>query len=96
MGLIWPWSVDSPLNIVLVGNAPAVNSTNIVLKANPSPSNFGQGVALIATVTTGANTGALTGTVTFFDGATKLQANVPVNASGLANFNVLGMTDHIH
>jgi hypothetical protein len=89
-------SVDSPLNVVLIGNAPAVNSTNIVLKANPSPSNFGQGVALIATVTTGANTGALTGTVAFFDGAAKMQGNVPVNAGGLANYNVLGMTVGTH
>jgi uncharacterized protein YjiK len=89
-------SVDSALNVVLVGNAPKVNDTSVVLKATPSPSNFGQGVALTATVTTGANTGALTGTVTFFDGTTKLQSNVSVNSSGVASFNVLGLTVGTH
>jgi len=80
-------SVDSPLGIVVVGNAPAVNSTSVALTAAPSPSSFGQSVTLSAAVSTGANTGALTGTVTFYDGATKLQSGVSVNGTGVATFN---------
>ena len=50
--------------------------------SNNNPSGFGQSVTFTATVTTGAGTGNLTGTVTFFDGATTLQANVPLLAPG--------------
>lgn len=77
-------SVDSPLDVVLVGNAPAVNSTTVALVSNPSPSSFGRTINLSATVTTGQNTGALTGSVTFYDGTTKLQSPVIVNSNGQA------------
>lgn len=89
-------SVDSPVNIVLVGNAPKVNDTTTILTAAPSPSKFGQAVALTATVSTGPGTGALTGTVTFFDGATKLQSSVNVNGSGVATFNATGLAVGTH
>jgi hypothetical protein len=74
-------SVDSPLNVVLVGNAPAVNSTTVALGASPSPSSFGQTVSITATVTTGSTTGALTGSVTFYDGTTKLQSPIVINGT---------------
>ncbi len=89
-------TVDSPLNINVVGNATPVNSTTVALTANPNPSAFGQSVTFTATVTTGANTGALTGTLTFFDGATKLQAGVPVNASGVGSFPISTLAVGVH
>ncbi|MGA2561275.1 MAG: Ig-like domain repeat protein [Terracidiphilus sp.] len=71
-------SVNPRLDIVLVGNATAVNSTVTTLASNPNPSAFGAPVALAATITTGANTGNLTGTVSFYDGATLLASQVKV------------------
>ncbi len=89
-------SVDSPLNVVIVGNAPAVNSTTVALGTSPSPSTFGQTVTLTATVTTGQNTGALTGSVTFYDGTTKLQSPVIVNASGKAFVSISNLAVGSH
>lgn len=89
-------SGDSPLNVVVVGNAPAVNSTTTTLTATPSPSSFGQTVTLTATVITGQNTGALTGTVTFYDGTTKLQSPVTVNGSGKATISLSNLTVGSH
>jgi len=74
---------SSPLNILLVGTASPVNGTTVVVTSNNNPSGFGQSVTFTATVTTGAGTGNLTGTVTFFDGTTTLQAKVPLNAPGI-------------
>ncbi len=74
-------AADSPLEILLVGDATAVNSTTIALASTPNPSGFGQNVNFTATVTTGAGTGSLIGTVTFFDGTTTLSANVSVGAT---------------
>jgi len=71
-------SVNPRLDIVLVGNATAVNSTVTTLASNPNPSAFGAPVALAATITTGDNTGNLTGTVSFYDGATLLASQVKV------------------
>lgn len=73
---------NSPLNIELVGTASPVNGTTVVVTSNNNPSGFGQPVIFTATVTTGAGTGNLTGTVTFFDGTNTLQANVPLLAPG--------------
>lgn len=73
-------TVNSPLDIELVGTALALNTTTLTLTSSLNPSNFPQNVIFAATVTTGAGTGALTGTVTFYDnnGLTVLQANVPL------------------
>ena len=73
---------NSPLDIQLTGNATAVNSTTITVTSNLNPSNFGQNVIFTATVTTGSTTGNLTGTVSFFDGANSLAANVTLNTPG--------------
>jgi hypothetical protein len=75
-------TVNSPLDIQLIGDATAVNSTTITMVSSLNPSGFGQGVTFTATVTTGATTGNLTGTVSFFDGATTLAANVALRAPG--------------
>lgn len=70
--------VNAILDIKLVGNAIPVNATTVKLISSTNPSNFGQIVTYTATVSTGSGTGALTGTVTFSDGTTTLQAAVPV------------------
>jgi sugar lactone lactonase YvrE len=93
-------SVNSPLDIVLAGNALPVNSTDISLTSAPNPAEFGTAVTLTATVTTGPNTGALTGTVTFSDtlnGVTvQLGAPVTVNAAGVATFTTSTLAVGVH
>jgi sugar lactone lactonase YvrE len=75
-------TANSPLDIRLIGNATLVNSTTVAVKSGINPSNFGQNVTFTATVTTGASTGNLTGTVSFFDGAKTLASRVALNAPG--------------
>ena len=90
---------NSPLDIQLVGNATAVNSTTVALASSLNPSGFGQAVTFTATVTTGASTGNLTGTVTFYDGAATLAANLPLNAPGTtatAAYTTLALTVGLH
>ena len=87
---------NSPLDIQLVGDATAVNSTTVVLASSLNPSQFGQNVTFTATVTTGQNTGSLTGTVTFLDGATTLAANVTLNASGAAGYTTPALAVGLH
>ena len=93
-------TVNSKLDIVLVGDATPVNSTNIVLTSDPNPSAFAQNVTLMATVTTGPNTGALNGAVTFSDTfggkTTQLAAPVTVNASGIATFITSTLAVGVH
>jgi len=57
--------VNTPLDIILVGDATSLNSTTVVVTSSLNPSPFGQSVTFTATVTTGAGTGALDGTITF-------------------------------
>ena len=73
-------TANAPLDIELIGDAAAVNSTTITLVSNNNPSEFGHGVTFTATVETGSGFGNLTGTVSFFDGTTPLKANVALNA----------------
>jgi len=80
--------VNSPLEIELLGEATAVNSTTVVLTSTPNPSDFGQSVLFTATVTTGAGTGNLTGTVTLHDGAKVLQSGVALSTGGVASFRI--------
>jgi sugar lactone lactonase YvrE len=92
-------TVDTPLDIEVVGQATVINSTTTSLTSNPNPSGFGQNVIFTATVTTGAGTGALAGNVTFsIDGTnTILCANpVAVNAGGLATCSTAALTVGIH
>ena len=74
-------SVNSPLDIELIGNATLVTSTTTTLVSNPDPSAFGTSASFTATVSTGAGTGNLTGTVSFLDGATVLASKVLVGPS---------------
>jgi len=73
---------NSPLDIELIGEAAIVNSTTVTVASSNNPSHFGQSVTFTATVTTGAGTGNLTGTVSFLDGTTTLAAGVVLTASG--------------
>jgi len=74
-------TANAPLDIELVGDATAVNSTTVTLASSLNPSSFGQSVTFTATVTTGSSTGNLTGTVTFLDGATTLAAKVALSSA---------------
>ena len=73
-------TANSPLDIELIGEATIVNSTTVTVASSNNPSVFGQSVTFTATVVTGAYTGNLTGTVSFFDGTTALASNVPLSA----------------
>ncbi|MGA2502233.1 MAG: Ig-like domain repeat protein, partial [Tepidisphaeraceae bacterium] len=85
----------STLDIQLAGDATAVYSTTTTLKSSLSPSDFGQNVIFTATVTTGATTGNLTGTVSFYDGATLLNTgslNAPAGTTATATFATSALT----
>ena len=75
-------TINSPLDIQLIGVATAVNSTTINVASSLNPSGFGQNVTFTATVTTGAGTSNLTGTVSFFDGATTLASGIALGTPG--------------
>jgi hypothetical protein len=79
-------SVNAPLDIELVGDATPVNSTSVTVVSSQILSTFGQMVTFSAHVITGAGTGDLTGTVVFFDGATRLAPGIAVE-SGLTSFS---------
>lgn len=68
----------------MAGDATLVTSTTTALTSNPNPSGFGSAVSFVATVETGAGTGDLTGTASFFDGATPLITGVHLGASSTA------------
>jgi len=89
-------TVNSPLDIELIGNATAVNSTTITVASSLNPSGFGQSVTFTARVATGAGTGSLTGTVSFFDGATTLASSVALNAGGAATYTTLALAVGLH
>jgi sugar lactone lactonase YvrE len=93
-------SLNTPLDIVLVGDATPVNSTNIALVSTVNPSEFGKTATFTATVTTGAGTGSLTGTVTFsdtFNGSTvQLGAPIPVNTAGVSVYSTAALAVGVH
>jgi hypothetical protein len=76
---------NSPLDIELIGDATAVNSTTTSLTSSLNPSTFGTAVTFRATVTTGSGTGSLTGTVSFSDGTATLATGVKLSG-GVATF----------
>ena len=93
-------TVNPKLDIVLAGEATPVNATTIALTSTPNPSAYGQNVTFKATVTTGPNTGALNGVVTFSDtfGGTTTQLGTPVavNVSGIALLNYATLAVGVH
>jgi sugar lactone lactonase YvrE len=93
-------TINTPLDIVIAGDATAVNSTTIALAAAPNPAPAIQVVTFTSTVSTGANTGNLTGTVSLtdtFNGVTNpLGLPVSVNSSGIATFATGAMAVGVH
>ncbi len=75
---------SSPLNIEIVGEAQALNSTTTTIASSLNPSDFGQKVTFTVKITTG--TGTLNGTVaitdTFNGTLTTLVSGLAVTASG--------------
>ena len=64
---IFTWMMTASVVIALGVPASAQTASSISLKSLSNPSNYGQSVTLVATVTSGA-----TGKVTFYDGTTVL------------------------
>lgn len=75
---------NSPLDIEIVGDAEALNSTTTTITSAPNPSVFAQKVTFTISITTG--TGTLSGTVkitdTYNGTPTTLVNNLAVTASG--------------
>lgn len=90
--------------IALFGEATPLTPTTTVLASNPNPSGFGAAVALTATVSAATAGGNLTGAISFFDGSTALETDVPVGANlpdgaettASAEFNASGLTVGSH
>ncbi len=78
---------NSPLDIEIVGDAEALNSTTTTITSIPNPSVFGQKVTFSVVVTTG--TGTLNGTVkitdTYNGTTTTLVSKLPVTAAGTSS-----------
>jgi hypothetical protein len=93
-------TANSPLDIELIGQAAIVNSTTVTVASSNNPSHFGQIVTFTATVTTGAGTGNLTGTVSFLDGTTTLAAGIvlkaPAGTTGTATFTTTVLNVGLH
>jgi hypothetical protein len=85
-------ATNSPLQVEVVGIATPVNSTTTTLTSNPNPSGFGQPVTFTATVITGAGTGDLSGTVSFYDGVMLLGPSVQVEDTGTLGQSVATYT----
>ena len=89
-------TVNSPLDIELVGIATSLNSTTVTLASSLNPSDFGQSVTFTATVTTGTGTLSTSSTVTFYDGATQLGMPIDLNSSGVATLAISTLTVGLH
>jgi subtilisin-like proprotein convertase family protein len=83
-----PGLAASSGNLLQTVNAPATTSTVVVSSLNPSMQ--GQSVTFTATVTSGGSP-VTTGTVTFREGATTLQAATAVDASGQVGYTTSGL-----
>ena|SRR5437899_8613559 len=69
--------------------------TTTALRSSANPSAFGQPVTFTATVTKQFGKGTPTGTVTFFDGATRM-GSAALNSSGVAMFTISTLTVGTH
>ena len=73
-----------------------LDATQPTLTSSLNPSVVGQSVTFTATVQAVTGSGIPTGTVTFLDGTTVLQANVPLNAAGQASFSTTALSPGQH
>jgi sugar lactone lactonase YvrE len=88
-------TVNSPLEIALVGVAAPLNSTTVALASSPNPSDYGSSVTFTATVTTGTDASGLDGTVTFSDNGTTLVAGVALSG-GVATYRSSTLAVGVH
>jgi hypothetical protein len=79
---------DTPMTIMVVGQSLALNTTDVTLISSLNPSDFGQSVSFIATVSSG--TGTPTGTVTYKDGTTTL-GTATLTASSTATYTTTAL-----
>jgi hypothetical protein len=70
---------------VLLNTSTAVGQTTTALASSPNPSKLGQSVTFTGTVTSRAFDGRPTGTVSFFDGTTKIGTS-NLDSTGVATF----------
>lgn len=90
-------AANSPLTITISGTATKVNPTQVALTSSVNPSTFGQSVTFTAAVTIVSGSGTPTGTVDFFDGATKLDATaVAISGTGVATFSTTALMVGVH
>jgi hypothetical protein len=75
-------------------NATAKAATSTTLTSSVNPSTVGQNVTFIATATS-TTAGTLTGTISFFDGATQLGSAVTISG-GMATFSTTTLTQGTH
>jgi hypothetical protein len=78
---------SAPVSITVI-NAISYPTTT-TLSASPNPSVFGQAVTFSARVTSSG--GVPSGTVTFSQGSTVLDSNVPVGSNGYATFSTTAL-----
>src|SRR5262249_2926906 len=74
----------------------SVNDDNTLLVPSPSHITPGDTVTLTATVNHGTIVTVPTGSVTFFDGATKLAAPVTLDGAGTATFTTTSLSNGVH
>jgi len=88
----------TPLDIEIVGDALALNSTTTTITSSLNPSDFGKNVTFTVNVTTG--TGTLSGTVTItdtFNGTTStLASKLNLNAAGNAIYSTSALPVGLH
>jgi large repetitive protein len=89
-------SIDSPLQITLIGDATPEGATTITVTSSQAPAAYGSKLTLTAAISAGANTPPLNGAVTFFDGATVLQKGAAVDAFGNATFTTSTLSIGTH
>jgi sugar lactone lactonase YvrE len=89
-------TVNTPLQIEAIGIAAVVNATTTTLTSSLNPSGFGQAVTFTATVATGAETGTLTGTVTFAVDGVSAGSPATLNAAGVAVYATSALTVGVH
>ncbi len=90
-------AVNTPLDIIVVGDATPANSTTVVVTSSLNPSSLGTAVTFTATVTTGAGTGPLVGAVTFFVDSVQIPgAAIQVDSNGDATYTTATLPEGVH
>lgn len=85
-------SANTPISIDLSGNSLSIFPTTTTVTGAPNPASLGTAVTFTATVTS-ANTQALSGTVSFYDGTTLLGgvAQILNSSTGTASYTTTNL-----